>query len=31
MGTKLILMFGGWFWKPAYVAIGVGALIMGKL
>jgi hypothetical protein len=31
VGTKLILMFNGWFWKLAYVAIGVGASILGKL
>jgi hypothetical protein len=29
--TKLILVFGGWFWKLPNVAISVDALILGKL
>jgi hypothetical protein len=30
VGTKLILVISGWFWKPIDVAIGVGTLILGK-
>jgi len=31
VGTKLILVFNEWFWKPKNVVIGVDALVMGKL
>jgi hypothetical protein len=30
IGTKLILVFGGWFWKPIDIVIGVSTLILGK-
>ncbi len=30
VGTKFILVFGGWFWKLVNITIGVGASIMGK-
>jgi hypothetical protein len=30
VGTKLIWMFNGWFWKPIDVVIGVSALALGK-
>jgi hypothetical protein len=31
VGTKLILVFGGWFWKLTNVAIGVDAPVLSKL
>jgi hypothetical protein len=31
VGTKLMLVFGGWIWKPKNGAISVDASVLGKL
>jgi len=30
VGTKLILVFSGWFWKPVDVSTDVGAPLLDK-
>jgi hypothetical protein len=30
MGTKLLLVFGGWFWNLANVVFGVGVSALDK-
>jgi hypothetical protein len=31
MGTKWMLVYDGWFWKPINVVIGVNALVLDRL
>jgi hypothetical protein len=30
VGILIVVVFGGWFWNPIDVAIGVGALVLSK-